>query len=248
MVEKYYIEKAIKLIKESRKTFVLTGAGVSTESGIPDFRSPQTGLWEKVDPMEALSTTVLYNNPRKFYKEGFKMLLGMTGAEPNKAHLALAEMERKGYIKGIITQNIDNLHQKAGSKYVLEVHGNTREGSCLNCKNKVKLDVINNKVNKGEIPPRCDACGGILRPDVVFFGDMLPEDFSIAQEEVGTSDLLIVVGSSLVVSPVNYLPQLVKKLIIINIGSTPFDRRADLCIQGKAGEVLDEILKGLDKE
>ena len=164
------IKKACEMIRNSSKTMVLTGAGVSTESGIPDFRSPNTGLWENMDPMEALSTTVLYNNPKKFYSEGFKMILGMTNAKPNKAHIALAEMERLGYIKGVITQNIDNLHHNAGSKYVLEVHGNTREGSCLNCGTKVGIGEIEEKVLKGEIPPKCDSCGGTLRPDVVFFG------------------------------------------------------------------------------
>lgn len=149
---------------------VLTGAGISTESGIPDFRSPGTGLWENIDPMEALSTSVLYNNTEKFYKEGFNMLLNMTDAEPNRAHYALAEMERLGYIKGVITQNIDNLHYKAGSKYILEVHGNTREGSCIKCGTIVDLNILINKVNNKEIPPKCDKCGGILRPDVVFLG------------------------------------------------------------------------------
>jgi len=242
------IKKACEMIRNSSKTMVLTGAGVSTESGIPDFRSPNTGLWENMDPMEALSTTVLYNNPKKFYSEGFKMILGMTNAKPNKAHIALAEMERLGYIKGVITQNIDNLHHNAGSKYVLEVHGNTREGSCLNCGTKVGIGEIEEKVLKGEIPPKCDSCGGTLRPDVVFFGDMLPEDFNTAMRDVKSSDLLIVVGSSLVVSPVNYLPQMAKKLIIINLGSTPMDRYCDLLIKEKAGDTLESILEELKKE
>jgi NAD-dependent deacetylase len=239
---------ASQMLKKSSKTMVLTGAGISTESGIPDFRSPQTGLWENIDPMEALSTTILYNDPKKFYKEGYKILLDLNEGKPNKGHLALAEMEKMGIIRGIVTQNIDNLHQKAGSKCVLEVHGNTREGSCMNCRKKVKLDVITNKINKGQIPPKCDYCGGTLRPDVVLFGDMLPDDFTKAWEEVKTSDLLVVVGSSLVVSPVNYLPQIAKKLMIINVGKTPFDRYCDLLIKGGAGETLTEILNELKKE
>lgn len=242
------IKKAARLIRNSNKTMVLTGAGISTESGIPDFRSPNTGLWENMDPMEALSTSVLYNNPQKFYKEGFNILLSMTNAEPNKAHFALAEMEKLGYIKGIITQNIDNLHYKAGSHYILEVHGNTREGSCLNCGNVVDLKVLKFKVDNDEVPPKCDNCGGTLRPDVVFFGDMLPEEFNIAVREVETSDLLVVIGSSLMVAPVNYLPQMAKKLIIINMGPTAMDNFAEVKIEDKAGKTLEAILEELDKE
>lgn len=239
------IEKATNMIKASSKTMVLTGAGISTESGIPDFRSPDTGLWENIDPMEALSTTVLQNNPEKFYKEGFRMLLDMTDAKPNDGHYALAEMEELGFIKGIITQNIDNLHQEAGSKYVLEVHGNTRKGSCLSCDNTVDIQVLTHKVDKGQIPPKCDKCGGTLRPDVIFFGDMLPEAFTIAWNEVSSSDLLIVVGSSLAVAPVSYLPQRAKSLILINKGRTTMDIFSDLSINGGAGETLQAILKKL---
>lgn len=240
------IIKACKMIRQSSKTMVLTGAGISTESGIPDFRSPGSGLWEKIDPMEALSTTVLYNNPKKFYSEGYKMLLGMTGAEPNDSHYILAEMERLGYIKGVITQNIDNLHQKAGTKYLLEVHGNTREGSCTSCGKVVDINVITKKVNNHEIPPICDNCGGILRPDVIFFGDMLPEDFNIAIQEMEDCELLIVIGSSLAVAPVNYLPSMADKLIIINNGRTAMDYKCDLKLTGNASIILEKILSELN--
>ena len=242
------IEKASEMIKHSSKTMVLTGAGISTESGIPDFRSPGSGLWENIDPMEALSTTVLYNNPKKFYSEGYKMLLGMTDAKPNTAHYVLAEMEEHGYIKGVITQNIDNLHQMAGTKYLLEVHGNTREGSCTNCGKVVDIDVITEKVNNKEIPPKCTYCGGLLRPDVVFFGDMLPDAFNKALQEMETCELLIVIGSSLAVAPVNYLPSMAKKLMIINEGRTAMDYSCDLKLENKAGIVLEEILTELNKE
>lgn len=242
------IKKAAKMIKDSSKTMVLTGAGISTESGIPDFRSPGTGLWANIDPMEALSTSVLYNDTEKFYKEGFNMLLGMADAEPNKAHYVLAEMERLGYIKGVITQNIDNLHYKAGSDYILEVHGNTREGSCINCGIIVDLNILTSKVNNKEIPPKCDKCGGMLRPDVIFFGDMLPDDFNTALQEVETSDLLIVIGSSLMVSPVNYIPKLAKKFIIINMEPTMMDSFSEIIINDEAGKVLEAIIEELEKE
>lgn len=238
-------EKAAELIEGSGKTVVLTGAGISTESGIPDFRSPGTGLWEKMDPMEALSTRVLYNDPIKFYNNGFKILLSMKDAKPNKAHYILAQLEQEGLISGVITQNIDNLHQKAGSHKVFEVHGQTRTGSCINCGEVVSIDLLNSKVEKNEIPPKCDKCNGILRPDVVMFGDPMPEDFEKAWREAENSDLMVVIGSSLTVSPVNFLPGLVKHLIIINKSETPEDRRADVVIRESAGEALSKIVRYL---
>lgn len=240
------IRKASELIRNSNKTMVLTGAGISTESGIPDFRSPGTGLWENTDPMEVLSTTVLYNEPERFYKEGFNILLGMMDANPNKGHNILAEMESLGFIDGIITQNIDNLHHKAGSNYILEVHGNTREAFCMNCGHTVDINILTGKVNNNEIPPKCNICGGILRPDVILFGDMLPDAFNIAFREVENSNLLIVIGSSLMVAPVNYLPQIANKLIIINKGYTVMDDFAEVKIEGSAGDVLEAILDELE--
>lgn len=234
-------DRAAKLIEHSKKAVVLTGAGISTESGIPDFRSPGTGLWEKIDPMEALSTEVLYNKPEKFYQVGFKILMSMKDAKPNEAHYILAEMEEKGIISGIITQNIDNLHHKAGSKKIYEVHGQIRSGSCINCGKKVDMSVLEEKVNQKQIPPRCDTCNGILRPDVVMFGDPMPHDFEMAWREVESSDLLLVIGSSLTVSPVNYLPGLAKHLLIINKSETPFDVRADVVIRDSAGLALRNI-------
>lgn len=239
------IRKASDMILKSNNTLVLTGAGISTESGIPDFRSPNSGLWEKIDPMEALSTDVLYNNPYKFYQEGYKLLLGMEGVDPNKAHIALARMEEKGLISGIITQNIDNLHQKAGSQKVLEVHGHIRTGSCVKCNSNYELRILTEQIEMGKVPPVCNQCQGILRPDVVMFGDQLPEDFSISWNLVQECDLLVVVGSSLSVAPVSYLPQLAPQVILINLGKTTYDSYADLVIHEKAGSALTEILKEL---
>ncbi|HHW58250.1 MAG TPA: NAD-dependent protein deacylase [Clostridia bacterium] len=241
MENKNLFKKVTHLIKNSKKVMVLTGAGISTESGIPDFRSPGKGLWENMDPMEALSTRVLFNYPEKFYSVGFKILSSMRNAEPNEAHYILSEMEKEGIIFGVITQNIDNLHQKAGSKNVYEVHGNTRVGSCINCGRKVSFEVLEEKVNKKQIPPRCDKCGGLLRPDVVLFGDPMPYVFDLAVKEVRTSDLLIVIGSSLVVSPVNFLPDLVDHLIIINATETPYDYKADVVMRERASYALRGI-------
>lgn len=241
------IQEVCRNIKESSNTLVLTGAGISTESGIPDFRSQNTGLWEKIDPMEVLSTSVLFENPQKFYKEGYSLLLDMEDVQPNKGHVALAKLEEMGLIKGIITQNIDSLHQKAGSKKVLEVHGHIRTGTCLDCKSKINLRKLTNKVEIGEIPPICDKCGGLLRPDVVMFGDRLPDDFDRAQELIQDCELLIVVGSSLSVAPVSFLPQMASKVILINLEPTHFDRYAENVINEKSGIVLTKVLEELRK-
>ena len=242
------IQRAVQYIRESKGVIVLTGAGISTESGIPDFRSPGTGLWEQLDPMEALSTKTLYNHPDKFYNQGFQILTSMKDAVPNIAHSILARMEEEGIIDLLVTQNIDNLHQKAGSKKVYEVHGHVRSGSCLNCREEMVMDRMEEKVEVGEIPPRCENCGGIVRPNVVMFGDSLPLCFDKAMDAVEKSDLLIVIGSSLEVGPVNYLADLCKKLMIINLGPTTYDYRADLIIRQKAGETLSAIYEALKKE
>jgi NAD-dependent deacetylase len=239
------MKRAVALMKNSRKTIVLTGAGISTESGIPDFRSPGIGLWEKIDPMEALSTKALYQNPKYFYEVGFQLLTSMMDAEPNKAHKILAKLEEEGYIHLLVTQNIDNLHQRAGSKEVLEVHGHTRSGYCLSCYRELPMKDMDNIIQMGEIPPRCPQCGGTLRPRVVLFGDSLPPCFDRAWREVEKGDLLIVIGSSLEVGPVNHLANLCKKLMIINLGKTAYDQRADLIIQGAASSILEEIYEKL---
>lgn len=240
------IKKAAELIVNSSKTFALTGAGISTESGIPDFRS-STGYYSKMDPMEALSRDVLLNDPEKFYSEGFIILRDLYDKKPNKGHLALSKLEEMNLLKGIITQNIDNLHVKAGNKTVYEVHGESRSVHCMSCGAQYDFSVMKQKVEEGEIPPKCDKCGGILRPNVVMFGDMMPDDFIRAQSELRDTELMIIVGSSLTVSPVNFLPNMVDKMIIINQSNTPFDRKADVVFHEGAGEVLAKILDEIDK-
>ncbi|HWQ29526.1 MAG TPA: Sir2 family NAD-dependent protein deacetylase, partial [Negativicutes bacterium] len=223
-------EKAAQLIKSSRGTVILTGAGISTDSGIPDFRSPGTGLWEKVDPMEALSAEVLYNDPARFYSMGFNIITSMKDAQPNKAHYLVAELEEKGLVNLVVTQNIDGLHHKAGSRKVYEVHGTTRTCSCEKCGESYKTALIEKRVKAGEVPPRC-RCKGLIRPDVVLFGDMLPECFYESINKVENSELLIVMGSSLSVAPVNHLADICRRLMIINIGDTFYDTRCDLKIR-----------------
>lgn len=243
------VEKVAKAILESKITSVLTGAGISTESGIPDFRSPGTGLWNKFD-LNRLSSDVLYNRPTEFYREGakiLKFLLSIKKAKPNKAHYILAEMEKDGLVSCVITQNIDGLHIKAGSKKVYEVHGNLREGYCISCSKKVTFGTLAGKVVRGQIPPICNNCGGILRANVVLFGDELPQDYTRAIVEVERSDLLLVIGSSLEVSPVNYLPTMCRRFVIINNRKTHFDNAAYVVWNEKASIALNAIYKEIKK-
>jgi len=234
--------KAAELIKASKGVVILTGAGVSTDSGIPDFRSPGSGLWEKIDPMEALSSEVLYSSPRKFYSLGFNIITSMKDAAPNKAHYLIAKLEAMGLVDLVVTQNIDGLHQKAGSRKVYEVHGTTITCSCDNCGEKYDTALIEKRVKAGEVPPRC-RCRGMIRPDVVLFGDMLPDCFYKSIEQVENSELLIAIGSSLSVSPVNHLADICKRLIIINMGDTCYDTRCDMKISENIASALERIIQ-----
>ncbi|HOK00052.1 MAG: NAD-dependent deacylase [Treponemataceae bacterium] len=227
-------------------SLALTGAGISTESGIPDFRSHGSGLWEQMDPIETLSAQVLMGRPKEFYAKGFCLLTSMKDALPNLAHQILARLEEAGYIQGVITQNIDNFHHQAGSRRVWEVHGNTREAYCLSCRWRGALSELEQQVAQGSIPPRCPLCGGIARPAVVLFGDPMPEAFNEALDAVKKADLLLVVGSSLSVYPVAYLPELVRHLVIINLTPTPQDYRAEVVLHEKASQALEKIYDRLE--
>ncbi|NLN98584.1 MAG: NAD-dependent deacetylase [Eubacteriaceae bacterium] len=244
------IKEAARLLVASHKVYALTGAGISTESGIPDFRS-DSGVYTTMDPMESLSINVLLNEPKRFYSEGFLLLEDLWDKEPNTGHKILAEMELKDYILGVVTQNIDNLHKKAGSQNVYEVHGETRNVHCMDCQTHYGFRVMQEQVHQGQIPPRCPKCDGTLRPNVVMFGDQMPIDYINAQSQLAGSDLIIVVGSSLTVSPGNFLPNLGKHLIIINHTPTPFDAEADFVFYQGAGETLSylmEVAEALGKD
>lgn len=238
------IKEVAKLIKNSNGVFALTGAGISTDSGIPDFRS-STGYYQKFDPVTALSREVLMYEPERFYSEGYVILKDLFDRKPNKGHLALAKMEELGYLDGIITQNIDNLHFKAGSKNIFEVHGETRDVHCIKCGAVYPFEYLVSKVEEKEIPPKCEKCGGTVRPNVVMFGDSMPLDFQKAYTAASGKDTLIVVGSSLTVSPVNFFPEMFPHLIIINNDRTPFDYRADFVFHENSSKVLSEIVEEL---
>lgn len=237
--------KISALIRESKKTCVLTGAGISTESGIPDFRSPNSGLWTKYDPMELLSVGVMLNDPKLFYGESVKIFEPMMRAKPNRAHEILAELESRGLIYSLATQNIDGLHYAAGSRNIYEVHGHLRSARCVSCKEEIPFSVLLEKTAAGNIPPRCEVCGGLQRTSVVLFGDSLPECFEDAYRDAASCDLMIVIGSSLAVAPVNMLPALARRVAIINMGKTEFDRRAAVVYNEKASTALEKILKFL---
>lgn len=238
------VNRLADLLLDSKKTMVLTGAGISTESGIPDFRGPD-GLWSKVDPMYVFHAETFIYRPEVFYKTGLPLMGHLQAARPNAAHRVIAELEEAGLVWRVVTQNVDGLHQKAGSRNVFEMHGHLRSATCLKCRSVISWDRLVEMVSAGEIPPRHEGCGGVFKPDAVFFGDPLPPDFYDCCREVSESDLLLVVGSSLEVAPVNYMPQLCKKLAIVNMGPTMEDDRAVLKVEAKAGETFTELSRVL---
>lgn len=232
-----------KLIRQSHRCFALTGAGISTESGIPDFRSPGTGLWQTTDPLKYATAQVLRDNPQMFWEYGFVRFQNLLGAAPNSGHFALGEMEELGMLQGLITQNIDNLHYLAGSRRLYEVHGHTRSCRCTRCREVYPFSELLKQLAGGIIPPLCAACGKPLRPNVVLFGDSMSDDYFLALEDLSAGcDLLLVVGTSLTVYPVADLPRLAKKLVIINLEPTPFDVQAQFVMREKSGEALGKIM------
>lgn len=239
---KYFID----LINSSNFTVVLTGAGISTESGIPDYRSPETGVWNNVDH-SVVSVEGFLKNPRKYYDYALDLYAIRSTAEPNSAHYMLVELEKKGFLKGVITQNVDGLHSLAGSRNVHELHGSLRQTVCLECNLLVSSDEVMARVIEGENPPYCNNCGGLLKPNAVFFGERLPKvPWLESVDLVKNADLLICIGSSLSVSPANMLPDIALKrggkLIIINLMETPYDVDAELVINEKIAVFSKEVL------
>jgi NAD-dependent deacetylase len=229
------------LLRERQPCVVLTGAGISTESGIPDFRSP-SGIWAQYDPMEYATIEAFRRDPEKVWEFYLLRLRVLADAEPNAGHLALAELERRGLVQAVVTQNIDGLHQRAGSRDVIEVHGSIRSASCLRCGHSSPLD------HPPQEAPRCPDCGAVLKPDVVMFGELLPvAAMERAIELARRAALLLVVGSSLEVYPVAGLPEETVSaggaLAIVNRGPTPFDRLAALKVDAAAGEMLSRLLR-----
>jgi NAD-dependent deacetylase len=244
------IEKAAEIINKSKNIVALTGAGISTEAGIPDFRSPESGLWNKVDPMISLSSLGFKLRPKAFYKLGLELIPPFLNAEPTEAHYFLAKLEAIDKLSCVITQNIDGLHQKAGSKKVVEIHGNIRKGHCIKCNREYSLGKIKKKIENKGIPPKCDMCAKPIKPDIVLFGDPLPvEGFEKAKAALSECDILLIIGSSLQVYPVADFPRIALQrgagMVIINLEQTPYDRDA-IVLRGQAGQTckaISELLK-----
>ena len=247
------IHKVSDLIRRSKKVIVFTGAGVSTESGIPDFRSPG-GVWQKYNPEDFYYQKFVSSEEarEKYWQMSGEFYEPLKNAQPNAAHLAVVELERMGKLDCVITQNIDNLHQRAGTspQKVVELHGTAVSVSCLSCRKKWPREEIQSWLLQGVRVPRCDACGGILKPDTVSFGQsMPPQETEEAFRRARNCDLLIVIGSSLVVQPAASVPLEAKEsgaqLVIINREPTYHDGYADVVIHASAGEVMSKILQNL---
>jgi NAD-dependent deacetylase len=242
-------ERLARLIQENQPCVALTGAGASTESGIPDFRSP-TGIWAEFDPLEYATLGAFRRDPEKiwrFYAPRFSML---TDAEPNRVHTALAELEERGLLEAVITQNIDRLHERAGSLEVVEVHGSIRTSSCPDCGASYELVRVLELLEEGEGAPHCEKCGAVLKPGVVFFDELLPTDaIDRAFELAARARLLLVIGTSLEVWPVAGLPDGTLdaggRVVVLNQAPTRIDDRADLVDRDPAGEVLHAAVAGL---
>jgi len=241
------IERAGDIIINSRLTLALTGAGISVESGIPDFRSAG-GLWSKFDPAEYATITAFRADPEKVWEMLREMGQVVDQARPNKAHVGLGELEKMGCLHHIITQNVDNLHQEGGSRNVIEYHGNSSTLSCLWCGKRYGTDE-----KRDEVPPRCE-CKKILKPDVIFFGEAIPQDAMNRSFRLASSaQALMVIGTSAVVSPVNTIPSIAKqngaKIIEINKERTHLtDSMTDIFLEGSAGLIVSDLVAAVKKK
>jgi NAD-dependent deacetylase len=236
-------ERLAQLLRNADRAVVLTGAGISVPSGIPDFRTPRTGLWEKVDPMEVAHIDAWRRDPDRFWRFYGDRFASLVDKRPNDAHRALAQLERRGLIRAVVTQNIDRLHRVAGTERLIEVHGSIEWSVCLDCGGRVALDRVVEHLRAGDGAPECSACFTPLKPDVVLFGELLPERaLSEAQALALDADLMVCVGSSLEVYPVAGLPALTRgaggKLALVTQGPTPYDEDADVKL---GGDVVDEL-------
>ncbi len=256
--QEHLIKKGADMIKKANSILVFTGAGISTESGIPDFRSPG-GIWSKYDPSDFYFQRIISDEKarEKYWKMSSEYWEGMRDAKPNRGHLAIKKLEDAGKLLAVVTQNIDRLHHKAGNspEKIIELHGTAFSVSCLSCGKKYDRDEIERRIKEEGIKvPYCDECGGILKPDTISFGQALPQDkLNLAFEYASICDLCIVLGSSLVVYPAASVPshavQHGAKLIIINRDPTPFDGDAELVIHESISKAFGDMVDlALSKE
>jgi len=247
------VSRAANLLREARYAVALTGAGISTPSGIPDFRSPGSGLWERVNPMIVASIHAFRIHPKAFYDWVRPLAEKVMAAKPNPAHVALAELEAGGRLRAVITQNVDGLHQQAGSREVLELHGHVREATCIRCRRVAPAGNFLDDFLASREVPRCSACGGVMKPNVVLFGEQLPEEvFDAAMAHIHRADLLLVAGSHLDVMPASQLPLLVHedggRVVVVNLTPTYIDTVAEVVIHADVAEALPRIARACVEE
>ncbi|MCA9970185.1 MAG: NAD-dependent deacylase [Anaerolineales bacterium] len=243
------VTEAAVLLRQAKHAVALTGAGISTPSGIPDFRSPNSGVWQNVvDPMEVASLYAFKRHPQTFYDWLRPLARLIFDSHPNPAHLALAELEAANLLKCVITQNIDLLHTRAGSQTIFEVHGHLRQLTCIACYELYEMtQFLAHFLDTGKVP-RCPQCGGVLKPNVILFGEMLPvKVMNQAQLHARLCDVMLVAGSSLEVAPAGDLPLLAKqsgaRVIIVNLGDTYMDHIADVRIYADVVDVLPRLAR-----
>lgn len=243
------VEELAERLRAARAPVALTGAGVSTDSGIPDFRSASSGLWREADPMEVASVLGFRREPRRFYDFWGQRFATLGEAQPNVTHRVLAALEDAGMLSGVVTQNIDGLHARAGSGRVLEVHGSYRQARCLGCGRVEPLERVLERVRAGRLP-FCEECGELMKPDVVLFGEDLPPVFGEATRLAQDSDLLLVLGSSLEVHPVAGLVPEARaagsRVVLINRDPSRYDPIADLVLQSELGPVMRALADRLE--
>jgi NAD-dependent deacetylase len=249
------VAEAAAILRESQCVVALTGAGISTPSGIPDFRSEDSGLWTRFDPMQVASLYGFKTKPEAFYEWVRPLIQNCLNAQPNPAHVALAQLEAMGKLRSIITQNIDMLHTRAGSKHVHEMHGHMRDATCIECFGVYPAEqrIRDFLEDSTQTVIRCPSCKGILKPNVVLYGEQLPMDtVRAAERDIRQSDLVIVAGSSLETYPVADLPREAQsrgaRLILINYDTTSYDKMADVVIHGDVAEVLPNIVELVEKK
>jgi NAD-dependent deacetylase len=249
MTEGKGMQDAIGFIRESNRIAALSGAGISTEAGVPDFRGPQ-GLWNNAELMEKLSANGFRRDPECFYRANIPLMAAMAAAEPTGAHRLLARLEEMGKLQAVVTQNIDGLHRKAGSRTVFEVHGTYRTGHCPECGDTFEMDPFYREIESGRLKvPLCGRCRVPIKPDIVLFGELLPQDaWSGSVNAMERCDLLLVLGSSLVVYPAAELPSIAHacgaRLVIVNLEETAYDRMA-LVVREKLGNFAEAALSAL---
>ena len=246
------VREVAELVAQSQRVVAFTGAGISTPSGIPDFRSPDSGLWDHADPMTVGSIIGFRQNPQAFFDWVHPLAKMTADSQPNPAHYALAKLEQIGKLTAVITQNIDMLHTRAGNKTVYELHGHMREATCIHCFKVYDGEpIINTFLADGQVP-HCQSCSGVLKPNVILFGEELPyKILQFAKDSARSADLLLIAGSSLEVYPANELPLLAHrtgaKIVIINLQETHIDRIATHIVRDDVANVLPAIVEQLER-